>query len=71
MPQEKNRFGNNLKMAKAIHNLNYTDFAKQLDTTESTITYYQNRGDNKFIDFLFLLKKAGVDINRLFTDSTI
>jgi transcriptional regulator with XRE-family HTH domain len=65
--KDKKKFCKNLKMAKIKQEISYTDIAKKLKVSESMISYYQNRTDNNFVEFLFLLKKLGVDMNDLFT----
>jgi hypothetical protein len=60
------KFGDNLKIFKATHDLSYTEIAEKLDTAESTFTYYQRREDTNFILFLFYLREHGYDLNELF-----
>lgn len=70
MKETNNQFGKNLKVAKATLDISYSNLAKQLEISDSTITYYQNREDNHFIEFLFLLKELGADMNKLFSKKT-
>ena len=60
------KFGKNLQIFKATHDLNYVEIAEKLDTVESTFTYYQKREDTMFITFLFYLRENGYDLNELF-----